>query len=336
MEKKRPSRRHLRILPWIITLAALYYAFQGVDWKVLASHIGNAKPLWIGTAGLLTCISYALRSRRWQFLFPKRILDYTTALRVLLLGFFMNNILPARTGEFVRAHLGAKATGETRTLVLATIASERLVDGFTLSIFFVIFALGVGSHELSQNLLYVAIFFAGATIAVLITLTQRARVFTLADRLSQKFTSKASNYTFNRLQVFIDGLTPLATKKSVIIISLWSLLVWGIELLVYFSITRAFSADVSLPICVLFLVAVNFSSLIPAAPGGIGVIEAIASTVLASTGIPRELALTMVIAQHVIQYLVVGIPGALIMLSWKGSIKPTESLDNENAEVNQV
>jgi len=55
------------------------------------------------------------------------------------------------------------------------------------------------------------------------------------------------------------------------------------------------------------------------------VIEAVTSAVLVSLGVEREHALTMVIAQHVTQYLVVGIPGALIMFNWKNTIQQIRS-----------
>ena len=92
----------------------------------------------------------------------------------------------------------------------------------------------------------------------------------------------------------------------------------------YWSVSRAYGESLTLPLCVVFMVAVNFSSLIPAAPGGIGVIEAAGTAVLVSVGVEREHALTMVLTQHVIQYLVVGIPGALAVLTWKGRINSPE------------
>ena len=118
-----------KITPWIITCVALYLAFRGVDWKVLYSHIGNADFRWLALAFVITSSSYLMRARRWQHLFPAPKLNILDSAKVLILGFFMNNILPARAGELVRAHMGAKVSGETRTLVLATVASERLADG---------------------------------------------------------------------------------------------------------------------------------------------------------------------------------------------------------------
>lgn len=319
----------LKVVPWIITCVALYLAFRGVDWEVLRSHLGNVEVPWLVGALLLTSLSYLMRARRWQYLFPKPTLDFLSSAKVLILGFFMNNILPARAGEFVRAHMGAKISGETRTLVLATVASERLADGLTLSLFFVIFALHSGDQALSTNLTYVALLFLAVLLGVLITLMFRTRLFRVLDSLSRKFNHRASNYTLNRIQVFIDGLTPLCTPKKIPMLVLWSLGIWTTELLVYVCVTCAFQSDLTLALCVLFMVTVNFSSLIPAAPGGIGVIEAIASAVLVSVNVPKELALTMVLTQHVFQYAVVAIPGALVMLTWKKSL---QHLKDDEAE----
>lgn len=322
----------LKLVPWLITAAALYYALNGVSWAVISGHLDSAKPPWIFLAALLTFSSYLLRARRWQSLFPEPVLDYTNSARVLILGFFMNNILPARTGEFVRAHMAARISGETRTLVLATIASERLADGLTLSLMFVLFSLGIGDAKLAKELLYVAILFACVGLGVVAVLVMRAKVFTLADRMHERFNSKASHYTANRIQVFINGLAPLCSIKRLPLLAGWSLIIWSVELAVYFAVCQAFSTALPYTYYVLFLVSVNFSSLIPAAPGGIGVIEAVVTQVLVSVGIQKELALTMVVLQHVIQYTIVGIPGCLVMFRWKSYLRQLESEGDGGSE----
>lgn len=319
-----------KLLPWAVTLAALYYAFHGVRWDILLSHLGQARLFWILLAVTFTILSYLFRSRRWQGLFPKHVFNFPNAARVLFLGFFMNNILPARAGELVRAHMGARLGQESRTLVLATIASERLVDGLTISFMFVAFAIGIGDPNLSRELLYVAYFFGAAGIAALIVIALRQHLFQLINKISQRLNNRASNYTSARLQVFINGLTPLTAGHTVPRIVVWSLVIWGVELMVYQAVALAFSANLSLPQCVLFLVAVNFASLVPAAPAGLGVIEAIASAVLVSVGVEKELALTMVMAQHAIQYLVVGVPGAIIMFNWKKTLQSLKSEADES------
>lgn len=323
------KKRLVQIIPWLITIIAFYYAFRGINWQVLISHIGDASPAWVLLAVTLTIFSYVSRARRWQYLFLKPVINFFDSLKVLVLGFFMNNILPARAGEFVRAHMGSKVTNETRTLVLATIATERLADGLMLSLMFVAFAFGLGDKALSENLLYVALLFGGATLGLVLTLLLKDTIFKVATNIQHRLDNKTSAYTLDRFQIFINGLMPILKPERILVISLWSIFIWFIELAVYLAVVKAYGADLSLPHCVLFLVAVNFSSLIPAAPGGFGVIEAIASAVLVSVGIEKELALSMVFTQHIIQYLVVGFPGVVIMFSWQHRIKQYKEATNE-------
>jgi glycosyltransferase 2 family protein len=249
-----------------------------------------------------------------------------------MLGFFMNNILPARSGEVVRAHLGSKVTGQTRTLVLATILSERLADGLTISMFFVVFAFGLSKAQSQWELLYVAIAFMFLSAAALAVIACKKPILSLADRILGNSQGTIKAYTLSRIHAFLEGLSPLYNLRKAPLIIVGSIIVWAIELGVYVAVSRAFVAELSLAYCVLFMVAVNFSSLIPAAPGGLGVIEAVASAVLVSIGLDKEKALTLVITQHAVQYLVVGIPGALLLLTWKKKFRNLYALSDGTEE----
>ena len=304
-------------LPWIITIFALYFTFKGVDFKSLFGQLKTANLQWIMYAVALTVTSYILRAYRWEYFFINHTMHFFDALRVLVLGFFMNNVLPARAGELVRAHSGSVVSGQARTMVLATIASERLADGLTISFMFLIFAAGLGDPNLSQELFLVALAFGAAGSLIIITLFFREYLFKLAELIAGKLNNRASSYILDKLKIFLNGLTPLLTPSKLPGSVSLSIIIWVIELAVYYCIAQSFNCNLSLALCVLFMVAVNFSSLIPAAPGGIGVIELIGSSALVSVGVEKQNALTMVITQHLIQYLVVGIPGLLILIFWK-------------------
>ena len=106
---------------WGVTGAAFFYLYQSVDWSELLHALRNARAEYVSIAIALTVSSYLLRSRRWQLLFLNTKLRYIDAMRVLFLGFFMNNILPARAGELVRAHMGSKVAQTKRTVVLLSL-----------------------------------------------------------------------------------------------------------------------------------------------------------------------------------------------------------------------
>lgn len=309
------------LAPWIITGVALFLAFNNLDWVDLFANLKRAHFGYIAAAFGLTTLSYILRARRWKYLFPTKPPAFWTAIQVLFLGFFMNNVLPARAGEFVRAHLGAARSGHTRTLVLATILTERLIDGLTISAILLYATIGPEHLKASPGLFYVALLFVAALCVVGLGLAFKELVFKLLSVLQSKFDLKIVHYVCERAVIFINGLAPLFTLRRLPYTLLWSITIWLVELLVYMSIGQAFDSQLSTGLAIIFMVAVNFSSLVPAAPGGIGVIEAVASGVLVSFGVERELALAMVLTQHVMQYLVVGIPGAAAMLANRDALK---------------
>ena len=53
------------LLPWFVTVVALYFAFRGVDWGLLWDNATKAQPLYVLATILLTVISYILRAARW-------------------------------------------------------------------------------------------------------------------------------------------------------------------------------------------------------------------------------------------------------------------------------
>jgi len=325
------------IAPWAVTVVALYLAFRGVEWEMIVSHAKSVRLSYVCAAIALTVTSYILRSARWPVLCPDLPLPFFSSLRVLVLGFFMNNILPARAGELVRAHLGAKVVGQPRTLMLATIASERLADGLTLSLMFagaiLLFGRGHLDPEYAQNLLYVAYLFVGIALGVIATLFFRQVIFSASDRLTAKLSHRASTYALSRVRIFIHGLSPLCSLSSALRISLWSLIIWLIELAAFACVALAYDTQLSLFGTVLFLVSVNFSSLIPAAPGGFGVIELVAKNVLMSVGVASsELALCIVLTQHMIQYVVIGLPGLFLLSTLRSQMSDmVESTQAANA-----
>lgn len=324
------KKKALQILPWVITIIALYLAFRGIDWKILLNYLKTGNILWLSLAVVATFLSYIIRSFRWQFFFPTKDITFLNSYKVLILGFFMNNLLPARAGELVRAHLGSKVTNFKRTQVLASIASERLADGLVLSFFFLLVALTTHFSGNSKNLFYVVFLFILAAILIILTLIFKNRIFTYLEKINLKLNKSLITYAIERIKLFIDGLKPMFSRKRFPILSSSSFTVWLVELLAYYLISQAFNAELSFAACVVFLVAINFSSLIPAAPAGIGVIEAVATAILVAIGIEKELALSMVISQHIIQILVIGIQGALIMLTWNLHIKDIQNI-SENA-----
>ncbi|MCB0344625.1 MAG: flippase-like domain-containing protein [Bdellovibrionales bacterium] len=333
-KRKRRIARNLA-LGFAVSGLAMWWILHDIERERIFAILSEVDPSYLLLATAATLLSYVIRAWRWPVFFESSAPGFGDSFRCLMVGFFMNNVLPARLGEFVRAHLGGRATNLSRSLVLATIAGERLADGLMISTMFaVLFGLTSTRAEFndSQELLYVAYGFAGIALMTGIVLWQRHRAYHYLERLGHIFPGHLSNYTLVRIGKFIEGLEPMLHLPRLVRISLMTIVAWSVELLVYSFVAKAFGQSLSVGNLALFLAAVNFSSLIPAAPGGVGVIEAFATLALVHVGVERETALAMVVSQHIIQMLVVGIPGSLYFVFSMGGKLP-ESDEEENGQI---
>ena len=229
----------------------------------------------------------------------------------------MNNVLPARAGELVRAHVGARLSRESRSLVLATIVAERVLDGLALSLLLSVASLSIHGATYTRQLQYVGFAFGGISLFLMLFLSQRQIVERLLDALEARTSSSSIALFAAKSRHFIDGLAPLFCSRRLPVILLWTLSVWLLELSVFWLVSSAFAVHMSAQQAIFFLVSSNFASLIPAAPGGIGIVEAVSSAVLVSLGFDREVSIAMALTQHVIQYAMVGIPGLYLMLRFR-------------------
>ncbi len=322
-------------LSFLISAFCIYWVVTSIDLKEVGSVLSSINYFWGFLAILTTLLGYFLRAYRWSLFFEQNKLSFWDSYSILITGFFMNNVLPARMGELVRAHLGGKITKQSRSVVLATIFAERLADGFIISLIF-IFAAKLGELPVAnfKPLYLVSLFFFIIVILTLLALFAKKRVFKFLEYLGQIMPGHLSDYTILKLKSFFQGLEPLIEKKRALLIFLLSVFIWVIELSAYYQVVNAFSTSLSLSSLALYLTVLNFSSLIPAAPGGIGVIEVITTLFLQKVGIAREIAFSMVATQHLIQYLVVGLPGLYFFfkLKKKISLLQQEQDKRKNAE----
>lgn len=328
------KKRIQTLLGFLVSALALWWVFRSVELDAIWAELKSANTFYLCLAVILTFFSYVLRSLRWPAFFKHNPPQFRDSFRCLILGFFMNNTLPARMGEFVRAHVGGRATNQSRSFVLATIAGERLADGLTISLLFaILFSLdsSIDKENGGALIFYVAMLFFLAGLITAAVLAFRRHIFQWLEYIGSMMPGHVSQYMLVRIQRFIEGLEPLLQPVRLLKITVWSLIVWGVELAVYFLVVRAFHYQESLTFggVAVFMAAVNFSSLVPSAAGGVGVIELFAKLALEQLGVPGEKALAMVVTQHLIQIAVVGVPGAIFFFSHLRGRVPEDDEDEE-------
>lgn len=334
--------RKTKAAGFVLTFVFLGLVFWKTDFVELGQAFRTANYAYLAPAALCTLVSYLLRTARWgRILAPTKRVPVLQLFPVLMIGFMANNVLPARLGELVRAYTLGRKERISRSLSFATILLERLLDGLTLVAFLALLSFVLPLPGWGFEIAYFAsAVFLAAVIGVLVLLFEghlAQRVIALALRpLPRELASKL----LQRADSFILGLDALRKKRTVLLLLAFSFVIWSVEAGFYFLVLRGFSPSLApasaLLAAVLMLVVVNLGIMLPSAPGYVGTFQFFAVLALGTFAIQRELALSVAIVAHGVQYLLVTGLGLAFFWHENMSLRQIQQLDEVTPEVNGV
>lgn len=315
-------RRITVLLGFLLTLVFGGLALYRLDLREVGSALLEADYLFVAPALLATLCGYLLRAARWRvILLPSKEVSAGRLFPLLIIGFAVNNLLPARIGEFARAYLLGEKEGISKSLSFATVVVERILDGLTLifSLFLVSLLFALPGWGRKMGLLSV-LFFGGALAFLFLLLYGREQSSRVVKRLAtplglaDRATQVASS--------FVSGAEALRHRRSIPSLAFLSLLVWSCEATSYLFLTWAFPIYLSplmRVVAALFVMVVaNLGVLIPSSPGYIGTFHFFAMSALAVFGAARETALSYALVSHAMQYLLV--TGLGLLFLWRENL----------------
>ena len=184
----------------------------------------------------------------------------------LVFGFFMNNVLPARAGEALRAASLARQQKLTFGSVLGTVFFERFFDltGF--------FAVVLASSTLlpwkllpvSKLLIVLCVGVVG--LAFVVAYRQRLAVYAA---LRGGLIGKISSFITDATASFVT----LKSFKKMLLVFILSLVIWFNEALQVFIVAHAMRLGLSLLESAAVLTGFSVGVMFPAAPGFVGTYE---------------------------------------------------------------
>ncbi len=288
-----------------------YFLFRNIDWHKMLEAFSQFHAIWLLPALVIYLLGYVVRGFRWVVLLsPVKKCHFQSLFPTLIIGFMANNVLPARAGEFVRAHLNGKKEGISRSASFATIILERLFDGLTMIILLWL-ALGIGRLPIKEATMPISIQHAidwspyvfGAAFLVLFALVLfKETAVTLINSVIRLAPKRLHDPLENLAHTFIDGLHILKNAKESFLVLIASLAAWTCEFTAYYLLAVGMGiapTPISIWSSALLMAIVNLGILIPNAPGGIGLFEFLGAGLLfVSFNIPKEMAVGYMFIVH--------------------------------------
>ena len=287
-----------------------YFLFRNTDKAKLLEVFAQFHLPWLLPALAVYLLGYVIRGYRWVILLsPVKKCSFQSLFPTLMIGFMANNVLPARAGEFVRAHLNGKKEGISRSSSFATIVLERLFDGLTMMILLWA-ALLFGQLPVSEDIMPAGIRHAihwapyvfGFAFLLLLALLLFKQTAVQTLKLFVTLAPERFHGPFERLlHTFIDGLQILQNVRESLVVLLASLAAWTCEFSAYFLLAAGIGiapSPLTLWSSALLMAIVNLAILIPNAPGGIGLFEFIGVALLLPFKISKEMAVGYMFLVH--------------------------------------
>lgn len=142
----------LKVLVYLGAAAGLIWVLSHVEWDRFVEDIAAIDWRWVVVAVFLDILSYVVQAVRWNYVLrPLGAPSLLRSTQAIYVGLFTNEILPFRSGEFIRAFQVSKWTGLPFAVVLSSVAIERLLDAIWLAIGFGVTALLVKLPAIIRN-----------------------------------------------------------------------------------------------------------------------------------------------------------------------------------------
>ena len=302
----------------LVSLTLIYLCVRNIDFKQSVSLLKNADIILIILGVTIYVCSYLVRGFRWDYILaPLKKMKMFQSFYYLVFGFFMNNVLPLRLGEFVRAIVAGKKLEISRSGVFATIVVERLMDVIIFIISFFLIAMFVPNipNWLQKSFVLCAVIFGLMFIVLFFMSKDEEKFLKLLYKihLPLKFTEIIKALFLK----FASGLKFFQNKKLFIIVFVTSIIVWIIEAYAYKTLFLAFGLKVTVIQCLFVIVTTGIATMLPTAPAFIGAIEGVGMVVLGIFGFEETIAFTAMAAIHFIEMMAIYILGIIGMIKEK-------------------
>ncbi|MFQ5856761.1 MAG: lysylphosphatidylglycerol synthase transmembrane domain-containing protein [Anaerolineae bacterium] len=314
-----------------ISIVCLVLVFWGVDVQEFTSALRAAEYVWLLPAIGLLAGSLAVRTLRWRVLFfPQTGLRFATLFHVLNVSYLINNILPVRAGDLIRASLISTREPVSASRALATVVVERVFDGLTLVLMLAFLLPLFPVPEWVARIGQVAgVFLASAGVGLLVLSTQRARSVRWAHAILGRVPRIDGLRWAERVDGLVDGLAALRSPAALGQAGVWSVVVWLLSGVAYYFVLRAFDLHLSITAGLFVLAVTTLVLIVPATPGYVGVFDYTAVLALSVFGVERSLALSCAIVLHAVSYVTFSAMGIMSLVRESLSLSGVASLDVE-------
>ncbi len=299
-----------------VTVVCMYVAVRGVELDDALDALRDSDLVWLIPALPVFSAAIVLRGVRWWALYDAELRPSLRAVMyALLVGYFFNNILPARAGEAARVIALNNRAKTPLGEIVGTVVVERVFD--LLALLLILLCAYPWLPEISwlRNAAILGAFVT-VVVAVLIVLIVRYDARAVHWLLSPLRRIRRPGFAERVETAAINATRGLvALRNPVIAVRGFALTVasWVVLAISYWILMEAFALDLPLDAAILVTVAINLSLVLPSSPAALGVFEAATIIALNAFDVPHAEALSYALVLHLLNLVPFLLIGAVLL-----------------------
>jgi uncharacterized protein (TIRG00374 family) len=298
------------VLGVVVSVIAAIVLVATVDLNRAMSLVGHIELLWLAPIAVVLALQALVRAKRWALVVEPMVGRPIAVLRALvpmLVGYFVNAVLPGRLGEPARAVLLARREGVRIGATAASVVVERDVDLVAL-----------------LGLVAVALLVAGSPVWIPVAGGAAALALVLSFAgLAPKLVHRVPTFVPARVRSFLQDLLAAVgsvPRRRLLLVGLVSLVAWLADASLVWLVGRGIGIDVPLPVAVGIGLGGAVGTALPAAPGYIATYELGAVTFGQLAGMPAETVVPLAVFAHLLGVGSLALAGAIALGRVGGAI----------------
>ena len=296
-----------------VSLVLLYVATRGVAWEEVRSALRGARPGPLAAAVLALAGVYVVQGARWRWIARRQARASTAAfVGLVVAGVGVNNVLPGRVGDLLRAHWLSRRTGTPRSRTLATVVVDRACDVFVL-LAFLIATFSFTPRRTWIDRIYVASLVVTAVLAAGLVATRLYVAHRERDGRTLPLSIRLS-WPGRQLSGLIRGTAAVVGPTDLAVAVALSAAAWVLWAAGLWLVADALGIDLALWQAAFMTGLVNLGTAVPSSPGFVGTYQwlCVSGLGLFDVGASQAFAFSLVLqASWFVPTTAVGVPLAV-------------------------
>ena len=300
----------------VLGMLLLVVLLRSVNLSQLGSDFSTVDYRYMGLAVLPFVLNLLLKVPRWALLFGEDAPGWDTLFGGMNVGYATNSLLPLRLGEVVRAYWIRDRGHISMVRTLSTIALERVTDGVTLLILFLLMVptVALPARLVGPALLVGVLFITALLVMIWLVHTLSSRQDSRLAVVLRRLETGKWSLVSRALRQVVMGLQALRSRRRVALLVIYTLLIWASNSLLIWLVLRAFHIKAPLTAGILLTAVLNLGMSVPSSPGYLGVFDFLMVLTLGLYGVHRTPALAATLAFHAIAFVPVTIIGLVYIV----------------------